>query len=44
MLDLLFKYHGIDWGAMIATFFMLYYLGKSVSKLFLGKGFKSVDV
>lgn len=35
MTDMLFKYYGIDWGAMIATFFMLYYLGNKKRQGFL---------
>lgn len=33
--DMLFKYYGVDWGAMISTFFMLYYLGNKKSQGFL---------
>jgi len=35
MIDVLFKYYGIDWAAMVATLFSIYYLGNKKPQGFL---------
>lgn len=33
--EILFKYYGVDWGAMVSTFFMIYYLGNKKAQGFI---------
>jgi hypothetical protein len=42
MIDILFKYYGIDWAAMVATFFSIYYLGNKKPQGFLFSVFSSI--